>query len=166
MSEIKIDPTLVQCAMIGTIEGLGMTNVRPDPVGSSRLPGATRELSVLISLHGKRSSGSLVLNMPARVAMLLAGRFVGDTVSELTDDCLDAVCELGNHVAGRCKDRLHGTPYEFGSISLPALVFGGNYNVYHYRGIRTATVEFEVTEIPLAHLRERFFSTSISVLDR
>ena len=43
---------------------------------------------------------------------------------------------------------------------------GANYNLYHYRGVVTASAEFEIAELPMVALKDRFFSASICLMGR
>ena len=51
-------------------------------------------------------------------------------------------------------------------ISLPSMLLGAYYNLYYTRGMSTVSVEFELEDIPVMHHKDRFFSTSISLLQR
>jgi CheY-specific phosphatase CheX len=166
MSGLKIDQTLLECVIQGTIEGISMTGITPEPVGASRLMAASRDLSVLVSLQGNRN-GQMTINLSTWTACFLAGKLMGEEGQpELSEDTFDAICELGNMVAGRFKDILHGTEYEFSTISLPALIAGANYNLYHTRNITTAAVEFEIGEISVVKMKDRFFTCSISLMKK
>lgn len=165
MAGLTIDETLLQSVIRGTIEGLSMTGIEPDPVGASKFLSATREISVIVSLYGKRN-GSMTLNLSRQTALFLASKLLGEDQAELTEDTFDGISELGNIIAGRYKDLLLGTDFEITGISLPALIMGANYDLYHARGITTASVEFEIREIPMVHMRDKFFTSSVSLMRR
>lgn len=162
---LLIDPVLLRACVDGTVEGLSMTGVAPPPVGASRLFHATRPISVIVGLVGK-NNGTVTLNVSERAMMYLAGKLVGEEPKELDEGCFDAISEIGNMVAGRVKDLLAGTSFEMEHISVPSMVLGANYNVYYTRGMSTVSVEFELEDIPVMHHKDRFFSTSISLLQR
>ena len=163
MTELKIDPMLLRCVISGTIEGLAMTQAKPEPIGASRYLTSRREVSVLVSLYGDQN-GTMTLNMGKGTATWLASRLLGEDVLDLDESCLDAVCELGNMVSGRFKEQLRGTGYQFTAISTPALVLGSNYQVRYHRGIVSAGVEFEIVDMPMVRMRDRYFGSSISMM--
>jgi len=160
---LNIDSTLVGCVIQGTRDGLSMAEVEVDAVGASRFNSESRDLSVLVGLHG-RCNGSMTLNLSKRTAIFLASKFIGEELTDLDEDTIDAICEIGNIVAGSFKMLLKETEYEFETISLPALIFGGNYNLYYFKNITTASVTFEIPEVSVVHVADKFFSTSISLL--
>jgi chemotaxis protein CheX len=163
MVELDINPTLLKCVISGTIEGLTMAEVDPKPVGASRFITATRPFSVIVGLHGDHN-GQMTLNFSEAAVKFLAGRLLGEESREIDEDSVDAICEIGNMVAGRYKVLLTETDLEFRAISLPALIVGANYNVYHVRGITTVSVEFELPEMGFVNMPHRFFTASISLM--
>jgi CheY-specific phosphatase CheX len=171
MATLKINPTLMDAIVQAGLEGLSMTGIVPEPVGASRFWTASRDVSVLVSLIGDELAGSLTLNITSLAASYLSQRLLGEVTSEfdslrLDDEMLDGICEIGNIIAGRAKDLLHTSEFSFRSISCPSLVMGGSYNLYHSRGMTTASVEFEIAEIPMTRMHDRFFSVSISTMKR
>lgn len=163
MSKLNLDETLLDAVIDGTNEGLSMTGVKIVPIGASRFSPVARDVSVLVSLYG-RQSGSATLNMTQWTATFLAGKMFMEEFAEFTDDTVDAICELGNMTAGRYKEILATTPYGFDAVSLPAIIFGANYNVYHLRGIVTVSVEFMIDEIPLVRRNDKFFTSTIGFM--
>ena len=161
--QLQVDAILLQAALDGTEKGLRMTGVTPAPVGVSRLVRASHEMSVIVGLVG-RNSGSVSLNLSRPVMLMLSSRLLGEEQHEVNDDNLDAIMEVGNMLAGSIKESLADTEYAVSEISLPSLVLGREYAVIYARGITTATVEFEVTEMPVLHTSDRFMTTSISLL--
>lgn len=164
--QLKIDDTLLRCVIQGTIEGLSMTSIVPKPVGASSLIHATRTYSVLVSLYGQRN-GSMTLNFTDHNLIYLAAKLMGEDIdpsAQVEEDTLDVACEIGNIIAGRYKDLLSGTPYKFDQISLPALIVGASYNLYHSRGITSAAVEFEIEEVPVMRIKDKFFTSAISMM--
>ncbi len=165
VDKLKIDKVLTDCVIKGTLEGLEMTGLAPDAVGASRFSAANRELSVMVGLHGQ-SNGNMTLNFSEHTAKFLAAKLLEENVKdlELDEDTIDAVCELGNMVAGRFKELLVGTEWEFDTISLPAMIFGANYNFYHLKNITTVSVTFEIAEVSVVHMADKFFTTTIALL--
>jgi CheY-specific phosphatase CheX len=167
MSEqmLQIDPTLLHAVIKGTEQGLEMTGLKPPPVGATRFFSATRSISVIIGLVGG-NNGTVTLNMSEGGMLHLAGKLIGETQVKLNEDNFDAISEIGNMVAGRIKELLAGTQYEMAHISVPSLVMGANYDVYYTRGITSVSVEFEMAEIPITEPKDRFFTTTVSLLRR
>ena len=162
--ELNINKTLLNCVIRGTQTGLSMTGIEPDAVGASRFNTAAKDISVIVGLHGK-CNGYMTLNLSERTACFIAAKLMGDeSASKLNEDTIDAICEIGNMVAGRFKDELIGTEFQFEAISLPALILGAKYDLYHFKNITTVSVTFEIKEISVVHVQDKFFSTTIALL--
>ncbi len=162
-SSLAIDNTILDCIVNGTREGLTMTGLEPPPVGASKFFSATRSIAVMVGLVGK-SNGTLTLNMSDAGLLHMASKLLMEDQTEICEDNLDAICEIGNMIAGCTKERLAQTQYEVSNISVPSLILGANYNVFYARGIQTVSVEFELKEIPVALHKDRFFSVTVSLL--
>ena len=163
MEGLQINQILMDCVIRGTIEGFEMTGLKPAAVGVSRFFTSSKEFSVIVGLHGQ-CNGNVNINFSEHTACFIAEKFIGDEIKELNEDAVDAMCEIGNIVAGRFKELLRKTEFEFDAISLPAVIFGGNYNLYHFKNITTVSVMFEIKELPILHIHDKFFTTSISLL--
>jgi CheY-specific phosphatase CheX len=162
-TSLSIDETILDCIVQGTTEGLGMTGIEPPPVGASRFFSANRPISVIIGLVGK-CNGTLMLNMSQRGMLPLASKLLMEDQLEVNEDAYDAVCEIGNMIAGCTKECLAQTSHEVPNISVPSLILSANYDIYYARGISTVSVEFELEEISAIYQRDRFFSVSASLL--
>ena len=163
ISKLDVDETLLDATIHSTIEGLSMTGVVPSPVGVTRFFQAPRPYSVILGMVG-HNSGTATLNFGERGMLYLASKFLGEEFTEVNDDVLDAAMELGNMVAGCMKGVLRGTRFEVANISLPSLVIGAKYDFYYSRGIRTVSVEFELEDLPALWTKDRYLSTTISLL--
>lgn len=164
MKGLHVDELLINCIINGTREGMQMTGVEPSAVGVSRYNATSKDLTVLVGLHG-RVNGQISLHLSQNTACFLAGKMLEEEDRPFDEDTLDAVCEIGNMVAGRFRTHLESSEYAFTSISLPAVVFGANYNVYHFRNINTATVTFEIREMSIMRPNDRLFSAGIVILE-
>ena len=164
MNGLTIDETLLSCVIQGTAEGLQMAEVEPEAIGASKFNTVDKEISVIVGLHGESRNGNMALNVSRRTAIFLAGKLMGEEIDELDDDAIDALCEIGNMIAGRFKELLVSTPYEFRTISLPAVIFGANYTMYHTKNIISISVMFEINDIPIIHMGDKFFNVSIALL--
>ncbi|MBN2799516.1 MAG: chemotaxis protein CheX [Deltaproteobacteria bacterium] len=165
MSRLVLDETLMDSVIEGTIKGLEMTGIEPKPIGASSYLSAQRTYSVLVSLYGRRS-GTLTLNFTDHAVRFLVAEMLGeDMADELDDESFDALCEIGNIVAGSIKTVLQNSEFQFDNISLPALIVGSNYGLYQLKGITTVAVEFQIEEIGVAHLKDRYFTAAISMME-
>ena len=106
MNKLQIDDVLLDCVIKGTHEGLEMAEVSPDAVGASKFNTVSKEISVLVGLHGESRNGNMALNLSERTAIHLAGKLMGEKIDVLDDDAIDALCEIGNMIAGRLKELL------------------------------------------------------------
>ena len=78
------------------------------------------EISGIIGLSGT-VSGCAVINLSTQIALQLVSALIGDEVTELDDDCTDAIGEIANIIAGNAKTDF---PSEGTSISVPSVVVG------------------------------------------
>jgi CheY-specific phosphatase CheX len=163
MTSSRIDATLLACIVEGTRKGLQMAHVDPLAVGKSVFLTTPRRFSVIVGLAGE-SSGSLTLNISERAILHLASKLLCAAQTEISEDCLDAICEIGNMIAGCTKEALAQTHLQVTSISVPSLIAGANHAVYNRRGLTSVSVEFELEEIPMEFQEDRVFSTSVALV--
>ncbi|BBO66547.1 chemotaxis protein CheX [Desulfosarcina alkanivorans] len=78
------------------------------------------EISGIIGLSGT-VTGCVVINLSKDIALQLVSALIGDEVTELDDDCTDAIGEIANMIAGNAKTDF---PSEGTSISVPSVVIG------------------------------------------
>ncbi|MBN2530078.1 MAG: chemotaxis protein CheX [Deltaproteobacteria bacterium] len=164
MKGLNIDDVLLDCIITGTNEGLEMAEVELQAIGASKFNTINKEISVIVGLHGETRNGNMALNLSERTAKHLAGKLMGEEIFALDDDAIDALCEIGNMIAGRFKELLMGTAHEFRTISLPAVIFGANYTMYHTKNITSISVMFELTDVHIGHMGDKFFNVSIALL--
>jgi CheY-specific phosphatase CheX len=160
---LNVDQVLLRAVITGTQSGMAMAGIDPLPVGASRLTQARHPITVMVGLVGKHC-GNMALNLSERTLLHLVSRMMGDEVKELNEESVDAIMEVGNMIAGSVKGPLRHTDYAISHISLPSLVFGPGLNVVYARGIQTVSVEFEMPGLPFNTMNDRFFSTTISLL--
>ncbi len=165
MSLLKVDEVLLDCVIRGTLRGLEMASVAPSPVGASRFFQATRSLSVLVGLTG-RCNGQVAMNFSERAVLHLAAKMLMEDKIEMGEEAFDSIMEIGNLVAGSIKEELRGTDYAAEQLTVPSLILGASYNVFYARGLSSVSVEFEIEELPVAYDRDRFFTTSLSLIRR
>lgn len=162
-SGISVDIDLFSAIIEATGVGLQMAGVEPRPVGCSVMPIATHEITVIVGLAGKHS-GNLALNLSSEALLLLTGNFLGEPQTEISDENVDAVMELGNMIAGSVKTNLMETTRRIDAISLPSLILGQSHNMMFARGIVCVSVQFEIKEMPLRTMGARYITTTISLL--
>ncbi|MCP4749070.1 MAG: chemotaxis protein CheX [Desulfobacteraceae bacterium] len=78
------------------------------------------EVSGIIGLSGN-VSGCVVISLSRQIAFQLVSALLGEEVTELDDDCTDAIGEIANMIAGNAKTDFPG---EGNSISVPSVVIG------------------------------------------
>ena len=161
--KLNVDETLVNTIVEATLNGLSMTGIKPIPVGASQISTARHGLSVIVGLVGK-NSGNMTLNVSKSAMLFLAGRLIDEDQHDVTEENIDAIMELGNMLAGCVKEIFTGSEYGIDQISLPSMIAGQSYSVMYARGIQTVSVEFEITEMPVVSLGDRYFSTTVSLL--
>jgi len=164
-NELAINPNLITALIQGTNQGLEMTGLVPEAVGASNLAQTRRSISVLIGLVGD-SNGTLTVNMSERAMLYLSGKMLFEDQEEVTEENVDAICEIGNMIAGCTKEALTDSKYAVENISVPSMIFGAKYDVHFTRGIDTCTIEFSLTDMPFAFFDDRIFTVTISLLRR
>jgi chemotaxis protein CheX len=78
------------------------------------------EISSIIGLSGT-VTGCVVINLSREIALQLVSALIGEEVTDLDDDCTDAIGEIANMIAGNAKTDF---PCEGTSISVPSVVVG------------------------------------------
>jgi CheY-specific phosphatase CheX len=161
--DLGIDPDLLRACVHGTNLGIRMTRAALVPVGASRLTTARHGVTVMVGLVGAHS-GNLALNLSEAGALYLANGLLGTSMTEVGEDCIDAVMEIGNMVAGGIKAALTETRYAMSSISLPSLIWGRQYDMAYARGISVVSVEFEIMQMSFASMSSRCLSSTLSLM--
>jgi CheY-specific phosphatase CheX len=162
-SKLAVDPVLLDAVIGGTQTGLEMAELCPPAVGASRFFTPRNPLSVIVGLVG-RSSGSLTLNLSESGMLHMVNKFMATDYTEIDEESLDGIMELGNMIAGSLKTTLANSDHHVDYISLPSVIFGQSYQVLYSKGISTVCVEFELEEMPFSVLNDRFFSATVSLL--
>ena len=71
--------------------------------------------------------GRVVVSMPEPLATSLASEMLGDSIAQLDADCIDAVGEIANMIAGNAKTDFPGGA---SAISVPQVVIGRENVLY------------------------------------
>jgi len=157
-----IDNTLIEAVLQGTTAGLSMAAIEPRAAGLSRMSISPHEFNLLVGLVGERS-GTLSMSFSRQGMLHVASGMMGEPWKELDEVALDCVMEIANIVAGDVKSSLDATAYAIHHISLPSMVFGGQY-VYFSKGMHTCSITFELPGMPMTMFADRLFHTTISLL--
>ena len=83
-------------------------------------PAPDFEISGIIGLSGD-VSGVVVLNLSEGIALQLGSCLLDEELTEVDEDCTDAIGEISNMVAGNAKNNF---PNPDTSISVPSVVVG------------------------------------------
>lgn len=101
----------------------------------------SHEVSSIIGISGE-VTGSVVINLSEKTALQLASALLGDELAELDEDCIDAIGEIANMVAGNAKN---GFPVANTSLSVPTVVIG-KHEVNYPSSIPIISIPCETTE--------------------
>lgn len=93
------------------------------------------EISSIIGLSGT-VTGSVVISFSHEVAYEMVSALIGDEVTELDDDCTDAIGEIANMIAGNAKTDF---PTKDNAISVPSVVVG-KHKVSYPTGVPIITI--------------------------
>jgi chemotaxis protein CheX len=106
---------------------------KPSLKTGSQVP--PHEISSIIGLSGN-VTGSVVISLSHEVAFLLASALIGEELTELNEDCIDAIGEIANMIAGNAK-----TDFPSGNtaISTPSVVVG-KHKVSYPSGLPIITI--------------------------
>ncbi len=121
-----MEADFVNAFLDGTIETFDtMCEERPERCGPLELRNSmiqTFELFSTIGLSGPFRA-AFVLTMNRDVALAAVTAFVGEEMTEIDEESLDAMGELVNIVAGAASAKFEGTPID---LSLPTVMLAQN----------------------------------------
>jgi chemotaxis protein CheX len=110
----------------------------PLTVGKPRLKEHSEpsfEISGIIGLSGT-VTGCVVISISEEIALQLASSLFGEDFTEVDDDCIDAIGEIANMIAGNAKTDFPG---DESSISVPSVIIG-KHKVAYPRGIPIVSI--------------------------
>ena len=93
------------------------------------------EISGIIGLSGS-VTGCVVISLSEAVALDLVSALTGETATVMNEDCIDAIGEIANMVAGNAKTDF---PSNNNSISVPSVVIG-KHKVSYPSGIPIVSI--------------------------
>ncbi len=117
---------------------LGKSLVR-GPLSLAQNHTPVHEVSGLIGLTGQ-CQGMVIVNIGRDTAMSAAGIMLGETMTEMNADVVDAIGELTNMIAGAAKAQLEAFQL---NIGLPTVITGSNNQVSFPSKSPTITIPFE-----------------------
>jgi chemotaxis protein CheX len=112
---------------------LGKPSLKKDTVPSY-------EVSGIIGLSGS-VSGCVVLNLSKDIALQLASALLDEKLTEVNEDCTDAIGEIANMIAGNAKTDF---PVENTSISVPSVVIG-KHKITYPSGVPIVSIPCETS---------------------
>lgn len=160
---VHLDEAILTALIEGTRLGLEMADVSPIPVGCSSVVETNREISIMVGLVGE-ANGMLCINLSQKAALFLASKMLFEEMTSLCEDTLDALCEIGNLIAGNAKDRLADAPYHLKNISLPSMIVGDSFNMHFAQGIKSVTLEYLLEDMLVDSGLDRTFTVTISLV--
>jgi chemotaxis protein CheX len=98
------------------------------------------EISGIIGLSGS-VSGCVVINLSREIALQLASALLDEAFTEVDDDCIDAIGEIANMIAGNAKTDF---PVDNTSISVPSVVVG-KHKMNYPSGIPIVSIPCETS---------------------
>ncbi|MFO7986139.1 MAG: chemotaxis protein CheX [Desulfatiglandaceae bacterium] len=101
----------------------------------------THDVSSIIGISGN-VTGCVVITLSEKTALQLASALIGDEIPEMDEDCIDAIGEIANMVAGSAKN---GFPVANTSLSVPTVVLG-KHQVNYPSAIPIISIPCETTE--------------------
>jgi chemotaxis protein CheX len=101
----------------------------------------SHEVSGIIGISGE-VTGSVVISLSEKTALQLASALLGDQLTELDEDCVDAIGEIANMVAGSAKNAF---PVGNTSLSVPTVVIG-KHEVNYPSSIPIISIPCETSE--------------------
>ena len=93
------------------------------------------DISGIIGLSGT-VTGCVVLNLSRELALQVASALTGEELTEVDDDCTDAIGEIANMIAGSAKKDFPG---EDNSISVPSIIIG-KHQVSYPKGLPIVSI--------------------------
>jgi len=158
--------TLVVNSLIASVEScLQMCDMKVRVAGITKIPIQLPETCItgLIGLSGK-CTGFVSITMPERVATLAVSGLLMEEHKTLNAQVVDGVGEITNVIAGGLKTKLANSPWVVGSITIPSVILGSQYNISYSKGIEYCGVTFEVDDPDTLSVHERVFMVNTSLI--
>lgn len=88
------------------IEMMASLAVVPEATYEKATNAAFGVVTGVIGLAGESTSGTLIISFDEPTVLLILSNMLGESVTEITDDVLDAVGEISNMICGDAKRQL------------------------------------------------------------
>ncbi|NJB69335.1 chemotaxis protein CheX [Desulfobaculum xiamenense] len=147
----RIDVNIVNPFLASVIDVLGTmakVQARPGKPFIKKDSTANGDVTGLIPLTGERP-GTVAVTFARRAALEIAGRMLGETFDEISEDVRDAVGEITNMISGQARQGLaaQGSSYRAG---IPTVLSGPGHPITHCAdgpilGLSFATMFGDVT---------------------
>lgn len=105
---------------------------------------ASHEISSIIGLSGA-VTGCVVISLSEAIALQLSSALVGEVFTAVDEDCIDAIGEIANMIAGNAKTDFPG---DESSISVPSVIIG-KHKVAYPKGIPIVSIPCKTDKGPL-----------------
>ena len=158
--------TLIVNSLVASVEScLQMCDMKVRVAGITKIPIQLPETRItgLIGLSGK-CTGFVSITMPERVATLAVSGLLMEEHKTLNAQVVDGVGEITNVIAGGLKTKLANSPWVVGSITIPSVILGSQYNISYSKGIEYCGVTFEVDDPDTLSVHERVFMVNTSLI--
>lgn len=104
---------------------------------------STFDVSGIIGIAGE-ATGSIVISMPADLALDVVANFLGERKDTLDSDVTDAIGELTNMIAGNAKKAFTEMGMKF-KISIPSVVTGHQHKLSRPANVPCIGVSFTMS---------------------
>ncbi|MFT5197558.1 MAG: CheY-specific phosphatase CheX [Planctomycetota bacterium] len=146
----------------GTSTGLQMAMVTPTFLKDDTELETDGCASAMIHFNGK-VSGSFFLNMDKEALLYLASEMLMEEQKEINDDVIDALGEIANLTAGATKDVLQSAGIEVEGISVPSVMMGSSFQLFHTPETRMQSVTFVLEGMQEVPEEKRKFSINVAL---
>ena len=163
MALLNVNQHIAAALVKATNDGLGMANLKPEPVGITTRPLTEHMMTSLIGFVGKYC-GTIALNIAPDAAEYLAGKILGSDYNASRGEIMDGVSEITNIIAGKAKAVLSTGEYVIEKISVPTLITGKSYEIGLIKGMTSVSMQFQLPESSELQFGSMFFSVSISLI--
>ena len=148
----------------GTSTGLQMAMVTPTYLKDESELETKGEASAMIHFNGK-VSGCFFLNMDKEALLYLAGEMLMEEQKEINEDVIDALGEIANLTAGATKDVLQAAGIEVEGISVPSVMLGSSFKMFHTPDTRLKSVTFTLDGMESLPEEKRKFSINVAFVN-
>ncbi|MDF1729664.1 MAG: chemotaxis protein CheX [Planctomycetota bacterium] len=146
----------------GTSTGLQMAMVTPTYLKDEPELETGGAASAMIYFSGP-VSGSFFLNMDKEALLYLAGEMLMEEQKEINEDVIDALGEIANLTAGATKDVLQAAGISVEGISVPSVMLGSSFQMFHTPDTRLQSVTFTLEGMDGLPEDKRQFSINVAL---